>query len=89
MNLTDEELTKLEETKGSPEWKNIVDEIKQIRQGAYPPDWGEKVIHGILRDQSFEILAFSTKAELLDHLWSPEKQANKPPNQAAEVDTER
>lgn len=89
MNLTDEELTKLEEAKGSPEWNNIVNEITQIRQGAYPPDWGEKVIHGILRDQSFEILSFSTKEELLDHLWSPEKQANKPTSPAAEADTER
>lgn len=71
MNLTNEELTQLEEAKGSPEWNNIVYEIKRVRQGAYPPDWGKKVIHGILLNEGegFEIFTFSTKQELLDHLY--------------------
>lgn len=89
MNLTDEELTNLEKAKGTPEWNDIIDEIKQARQGAYPPDWAVKVIDGILHNQGIEILTFSTKAELLDHLYSPEKKADKPANQAAEADAER
>lgn len=47
MNLSDEEIVKLESAKTDVEWDGIVDEIKEKRNGNYPPDWGEKIIFGL------------------------------------------
>lgn len=46
MNITDQELKNLETAKNETEWNKICDEIKQSRNGSYPPDWYSKVILG-------------------------------------------
>jgi hypothetical protein len=44
MNLTDEELQNLKDTKSEQEWNNTCDEVKRARGGQYPPDWYAKVL---------------------------------------------
>ena len=44
MNLTDNEVTKLENTKSAAEWKVICDEIKMARGGQWPPDWFDRIV---------------------------------------------
>jgi hypothetical protein len=44
MDITQEELTKLANTKSMQEWDNTCDEVKKARGGVYPPDWFPKVM---------------------------------------------
>jgi hypothetical protein len=44
MNLTEAEITKLQNTKSEHEWNAVCDEIKAARNGEYPPDWFTKMI---------------------------------------------
>ena len=44
MNLTNEEMGKLEAAKSTAEWNDCCDEIKRARGGQYPPDWYQRVI---------------------------------------------
>lgn len=44
MNLTEAEMTKLRNTKSETEWNAVCDEIKAVRNGAYPPDWFAKMM---------------------------------------------
>jgi len=39
MNITDEEIKALENTKSEDEWNAECDKIKRARDGQYPPDW--------------------------------------------------
>lgn len=43
-NLTNDEITKLINTKSAKEWNAVCDLIKKSRGGTYPPDWWQKVI---------------------------------------------
>lgn len=43
MDLTQEELEKLEGCYSREEWTVTCDEIKAARDGAYPPDWWQVV----------------------------------------------
>lgn len=43
MNLTQEELDKLESCQSDEDWRVACDEIKAARDGLYPPDWWVKV----------------------------------------------
>ncbi len=43
-NLTSSELTMLENCKSAREWDVICDQIKNVRNGAYPSDWWSKVV---------------------------------------------
>lgn len=43
MNITDDEIKRLEETKSEAEWNAACDDIKRARGGQYPPDWWPKV----------------------------------------------
>jgi hypothetical protein len=52
MNITEQELKKLEDAQDDMEWNKAVDEIKAARDGAFPPDWYAKVI---LEDLKFKI----------------------------------
>jgi len=44
MNLTDQELNALKNSKNETEWNSICDQIKRARSGQYPPDWFPKVL---------------------------------------------
>lgn len=44
MDITEQEIQKLKETKSAAEWNAVCREIKSKRNGAYPPDWYEKVL---------------------------------------------
>ncbi len=60
MNITNQELKKLEDALDGIEWDKTVDEIKRNRNGEYPPDWYAKVILGDLKpkvDLSMRIIA--------------------------------
>jgi len=53
-NLTEEELFCLEEAKDLKEWEALCDEIKRVRHGQYPPDFGEKVrFSGVMTSKPF------------------------------------
>lgn len=39
MNLTQAEIEMLEACKNPQEWNNACDQVKQARNGQYPPDW--------------------------------------------------
>lgn len=43
MNLTDDEMKALKNTKSSVEWNAQCDKIKRARNGEYPPDWWAKI----------------------------------------------
>lgn len=43
MDLTQEELRKLEDCRSEEEWNTTCDAIKTVREDAYPPDWWEVV----------------------------------------------
>jgi hypothetical protein len=63
MNITEAELLSLNRTKSEEEWNNVCDEIKQARDGAYPPDWWPVVMQsGLAR----EIMADWTKSDTPD-----------------------
>lgn len=44
MEITDEELRRLESSKNDEEWNSICDDIKASRLGNYPSDWWVKVM---------------------------------------------
>jgi hypothetical protein len=44
MNLTNEELKALKESKNSDEWNAACDAVKKARNNSYPPDWFVKVL---------------------------------------------
>ena len=53
MNITNEEIKKLEDCKSADDWRNACDEIKSARNGQYPPDWWEKVKLAGMMDRIF------------------------------------
>ena len=58
MNLTSEEMACLEIAKTKQAWNKACDEIKQKRNGAYPPDWWPRVfMSGLLRRKEVEFSA--------------------------------
>lgn len=48
MQITTEEIAKLEASKSEREWNKTCDEIKAARGGQYPPDWWPKVMRSVL-----------------------------------------
>lgn len=46
MNLTQDEITALKNTKSVEEWNKICDQIKAKRNGQYPSDWFSVVVQG-------------------------------------------
>ncbi len=44
MNLTNEEIIRLEATKNEQEWNDVCDEIKTARNDQYPPDWWPRIM---------------------------------------------
>jgi hypothetical protein len=44
MNLTEQEMRWLKESKSESEWNDACDVIKLVRKGEYPPDWFVKVL---------------------------------------------
>ena len=44
MNISEQEIQKLKDAKSAAEWNAVCREIKSKRNGAYPPDWYEKVL---------------------------------------------
>lgn len=44
MNITEQELEKLKNAKNATEWNAICNQIKNKREGSYPPDWYDKVL---------------------------------------------
>lgn len=51
MNITDDEIEKLKNSKTESEWNAACDDIKRARKGMYPPDWWPKVQQsGLLRE---------------------------------------
>ena len=51
MNLTDQELDALKNSKNESEWNATCDQIKSARSGQYPPDWHSKVLAtGLIQD---------------------------------------
>lgn len=51
MNITDDELQALRETKNDSDWSQVCEEIKAARNGGYPPDWWPKVMASGLMDE--------------------------------------
>lgn len=70
LNITEQELKKLEDAQDDMEWNKVVDEIKAARDGTFPPDWYAKVI---LEDLKLKVdLSISiTRATSLEEI-SPE-----------------
>lgn len=74
MNLTSEELSKLENASTGDAWDAIVDEILAARGGEYPPDWYAKVLASGLADRmcgmnihvngELKVTAFITKSAI-------------------------
>lgn len=52
MNITEQELKKLEDAQNDMEWNKVVGEIKEARDGTFPPDWYAKVVLGNLNLKS-------------------------------------
>ncbi len=49
MNITAEELAKLNAADTEDEWNAVCDDVKTARDGEYPPDWFVKVMRsGVL-----------------------------------------
>lgn len=53
MNLTQDEIVALKNTKSVEEWNKICDQIKAKRNGQYPPDWFNTIVQGgIMKEQT-------------------------------------
>jgi len=52
MNITNNEIQKLENTKNEVEWNSVCDEIKRARGNKYPPDWWMKVMMSGLAEKA-------------------------------------
>ena len=44
MNLTEQELQKLQSATSGEHWNQLCEEVKAARDGEYPPDWYARVI---------------------------------------------
>lgn len=44
MNITDDEIISLQQTKNAEEWDAACDAIKAVRNNSYPPDWWKNVM---------------------------------------------
>lgn len=52
MNITQEEINKLKDTKNEQEWNKVCNEIKRARNRQYPEDWWPKVVQsGLMATQ--------------------------------------
>lgn len=48
MNLLPGELRNLLAARSAAEWNRVVDEIRRVRGGHFPPDWGARVVQARL-----------------------------------------
>lgn len=51
--LTDEQITKLKNTKNEEEWNNVCGEVKAHNGGRYPADWFPRVVlSGLMKERA-------------------------------------